>query len=50
MRPRVFPAEDVPVRVFQPLRTLGASMRPRVFPAEDDVTSPPSLLEQDKLQ
>ena len=34
MRPRVFPAEDLPI----PLRSSTvqtASMRPRVFPAED---------------
>ena len=34
MRPRVFPAEDVPVGRAEP-RLRSASMRPRVFPAED---------------
>ena len=35
MRPRVFPAEDLPAHRCA-ARRAGASMRPRVFPAEDD--------------
>ena len=35
MRPRVFPAEDLPVRPAGSKRAYRASMRPRVFPAED---------------
>ena len=34
MRPRVFPAEDVPLG-REPHKPAAASMRPRVFPAED---------------
>ena len=37
MRPRVFPAEDVP-ELHAADQPVAASMRPRVFPAED---SPP---------
>ena len=34
MRPRVFPAEDLPAGLDD-MRAAEASMRPRVFPAED---------------
>ena len=39
MRPRVFPAEDMPL-YGRGLRLARASMRPRVFPAEDLAREP----------
>ena len=40
MRPRVFPAEDLPLGRAVCDRRERASMRPRVFPAEDTLDVP----------
>ena len=46
MRPRVFPAEDLPKLLERvALQDLPASMRPRVFPAEDIYYNPEWVLD-----
>ena len=49
MRPRVFPAEDLPPPQRRP-ELLVASMRPRVFPAEDLLDAVTGVVTADELQ